>query len=148
MQRVKIVFEIEQDADGYPPVRVESVWAIDRGGGRFEIDNIPWFVKVATVGDVVGVERRDSELVFAEMLEQSSNSLIRILCARHVDPQAVRADLSALGCESEYDGDHNLVALSMPASAPADDVWQYLDSREASGDLEFEVPIHRQETDD
>lgn len=146
MKHVKILFELEQDEDGYPPVAVESLWAIDRGDGRYELDNIPFYVTVATAGDVVAVEDRSGQLAFAGVIQHSSNSLIRILCADEIDPQAVRADLKALGCESEYDG--VLIALSLPATVPAAPVWEYLDTREEAGAIEFEVPIHWVPDDD
>jgi len=42
--RVKVYFDLEKDADGYPPVNSESMWAVPMGEFRFRIDNIPFFV--------------------------------------------------------------------------------------------------------
>ncbi len=41
--RVKIVFELQQDEDGYPPVTRESLWATPTDGGLYRLDNIPFF---------------------------------------------------------------------------------------------------------
>lgn len=43
--RVKILFELEQDEDGYPPASTETLWASRAGDGLFKIDNIPFFAR-------------------------------------------------------------------------------------------------------
>ena len=50
---VHVIFPLEVDVDGWPPVSAERVWAFDLGDGRFRIDNPPWFVRNLAVGDIV-----------------------------------------------------------------------------------------------
>jgi hypothetical protein len=42
-RHVKVLFQLEQDEDGYPPASVESLWALPKGEGLFQVDNIPFF---------------------------------------------------------------------------------------------------------
>jgi hypothetical protein len=39
-QYVKVLFDLEQDEDGYPPAAAETLWAVQVGDGLFQIDNI------------------------------------------------------------------------------------------------------------
>lgn len=51
----KVFFKLEPDDDGYPPVSVESLWAQENQDGTCVIDNIPFYTREATLGDVVDV---------------------------------------------------------------------------------------------
>jgi hypothetical protein len=64
---VKIAFELVQDEDGYPPDRWETMWAIEIEPGLFSIDNIPFFARGVSPGDVVRV-RKDTESLFSRAL--------------------------------------------------------------------------------
>lgn len=52
----KILFELEQGADGYPPDRWESVWAYAIEPGLYRVDNIPFYIKGISSDDVVSAE--------------------------------------------------------------------------------------------
>jgi hypothetical protein len=60
----KIIFSLTQDADGYPPVAAENVWAMHRGGQHYEIDTLPFCTPAATLGD--SVEGTDTGLTHYE----------------------------------------------------------------------------------
>ncbi|MHC5021610.1 MAG: DUF4265 domain-containing protein [Planctomycetota bacterium] len=140
-ERVKIAFHLEVDEDGYPPVSVETLWAESLGGGRYRIDNIPFFVRDATDGDIVAASYVDEELRFTEVLEDSRNSLIRVLCRDGSNPQTLRKQLSVLGCETEFNGVHSLIAVSIPAGQPVEPVQQALATLRKQGLVDFEEPI-------
>ena len=49
--QVKILFQLTQDEDGYPPIQVEGVWALSApdGADGYLIDNVPFFTRDATL---------------------------------------------------------------------------------------------------
>ncbi|MEU1617315.1 DUF4265 domain-containing protein [Streptomyces sp. NPDC005722] len=51
-EHVKVHFRLEVE-DDWPPAGVESLWAVDRGDGRVELANTPFFVRGVANGDVV-----------------------------------------------------------------------------------------------
>lgn len=106
---VRIRFEIEQDEDGYPGVGTETVWA-RRGARGFEVDNIPFYVRGVSCGDVVSVEPPQSGIFeFREVIEPSFHSTIRVVLAKECSDRRpveermdeLRQRLSAIGCDSE-----------------------------------------------
>ena len=50
----KLFFNLEV-IDGYPPVSMESVWAEVTEEGHFKINNIPFYSKEISFGDIVSV---------------------------------------------------------------------------------------------
>ena len=50
---VKVRFRLEPDADAWPPVGSEGLWAESLGDGEFRIQNTPWFVCGVANGDIV-----------------------------------------------------------------------------------------------
>src|SRR5262245_55766000 len=114
MPHQKIFFSLEQDEAGYPPVGVESVWAIETNDGDFIIDNIPFFTCQATLGDVVEVERIDEELRYVSTRKRSGNSLLRVVFFEGHDPSRLRSDLTKLGCSTELSHLQSLIAVNVP----------------------------------
>src|SRR4051794_39990545 len=93
----KVFFSLEQDEDGYPPVTVESVWAIKHEDG-YELDNIPFYARSVACGDLVAVRRdEDGGLWFTNLIKPSGHSTIRILFAREEDVTSVRERLRDMG---------------------------------------------------
>ncbi|MEV6139131.1 DUF4265 domain-containing protein [Nocardia sp. NPDC051990] len=126
---VKVVFELPQDGDGWPPARTESMWAIRRNGDCVELNNIPFFVRGFASGDVVRVAADEEGVLWVkEAVECSDNCVIRIVpidgggevAAR----QAVLDAFAPLGVEGEGLARFNLVALHVPASADMQAVKQ------------------------
>lgn len=59
-QHVKILFELVQDEDGYPPVGVEGMWGAPLANGNALLDNIPFYARGVSSGDEVRT-RTDSD---------------------------------------------------------------------------------------
>jgi len=140
----KIVFRLEQDADGYPPVAYEGIWAIYQEGSRYLIDNIPFFTREATVGDSVEANNRDGELIYVRTLTQSGNSLIRIVYYEGTDPAILRKDLEHIGCSTEWDGDHQLIAINVPPEVMLNDIQEFLQTGFDQDRWDYEEVILRQ----
>ena len=140
----KIVFKLFQDEDGYPPVGYESVWAIPLGAGQFAIDNIPFFTCDATLGDVVSANEEMGELRFVTVIRNSGNSLLRLIYAEGADVEQIRSALRELGCSTEWDSNHRLISVNVPASVALSRVRAFLDSGVERGISDFEEAIARE----
>ncbi len=51
--RTKILFRLQRDEVGYPPTDWESLWATPLGSNQFEIDNVPFYIRGISSGDVI-----------------------------------------------------------------------------------------------
>ncbi len=143
--RKKIHFQLTQDEDGYPPVGVESVWAEPgENPGEYIIDNIPFFIREATLDDVVRVREQDGQLWFEATVRPSLHSLIRIVFFDLEQVDRVSKRLTDLGCEIEHFRAYKLLAVSIPANVKLSDVQSYLRSESDAGTLDYEEPILRQ----
>ncbi len=62
---VKVWFALEVDHEGWPPAGSEGMWAEPVGGGRYRVDNIPWFVRGLACGDVVDAQPDEAGVLWA-----------------------------------------------------------------------------------
>ena len=66
--------------DGYPPVSMESVWAEVTAEGYFKINNIPFYSKEVSFGDIVsGIQTEENYLLYDKTIIHSQNSTLRII---------------------------------------------------------------------
>ncbi|MGA3144230.1 MAG: DUF4265 domain-containing protein [Verrucomicrobiota bacterium] len=144
MSKIKINFELHRDEDGYPPIESESLWAQESESGLYLLDNIPFFEREATVGDLVAANAIDGVLWFVRVVKPSANSLIRAVFFDTASIDEVRQKLSSIGCESEYFQKHNLIAINVPPEASLKAVQDYLAAVAARGWIDYEEPILRQ----
>jgi hypothetical protein len=109
-----VLFRLERDDEGYPPADVEGVWAEESGDGGFIIDNIPFFARQATLGDVVEVRRSGDEIFYVSTKKRSGNSLIRVVFFDGHDPSTLRSELAKIGCSTEQSHLQSLIAVNVP----------------------------------
>lgn len=139
-----VVFELETDEDGWPPVGAERVWASHLGGDRYRIDNVPWFVRDLAVGDVVRAQAPDSDshLVFIEIVERSDHATVRLACFRSgpLEGDLARAlePFTTLGVYGEGAPQYGLLALDIEPTAPLAAVVSTLRAGVADGSWEYE----------
>ena len=136
---VKITFRLVQDADGYPPVHYESMWARSLPDGTYEIENIPFYSYDVAVGDVVKAQDVDGELFYVERVRESGNSVIRMLIYDRGELDSVRAELRALGCDLEGDG--VLLAVNVPADVPYTPIFRFLTEGDRAKRWGFEEAV-------
>jgi hypothetical protein len=141
----KISFELEQDADGYPPDKWESLWASEAEGGLYSVDNIPFYVKGISSGDKVSARADGDQLVFQKLVEPSSNSVFRLYLSNASTMQAVRDQFRGLGVETELSNLPKLVALEVPGTVNFGPVANLLGEGAASGRWEYEEGVLRHE---
>jgi hypothetical protein len=141
MTRSKVVFLLERDESGYPPVDAESVWVELLDDRRAQIDNIPFFVREATLGDIVMYSREGEELRYLSTLHRSGNSLVRVVCYPKADPTQMRRQIEKFGCETEYDSNHGLIAVNVPPTGDLEGLRAFLELGEDQGEIGYEEPI-------
>ena len=144
MPHKKILFRLERDSDGFPPVDVEGLWAEELGDGGFVIDNIPFFTRQVALGDLVETQEIDNETFYRLTRVKSKNSLLRVILFNNHDPSMLRSDLAHLGCSTELGHPASLIAVNIPPTTNIADVRQLLDKGSASGFWDYEEPILRQ----
>jgi hypothetical protein len=144
MAHQKVLFRLGRDDEGYPPADVEGVWAEETGDGGFIIDNIPFFTREATLGDVVEATRSGDELFYASTRERSGNSLLRVVFFGGHDPSGLRSELAKLGCSTEQSHLQSLIAVNVPPAVNIEEVRALLDDGSSKGCWDYEEPILRQ----
>jgi hypothetical protein len=140
----KIIFQLEKDEDDYPPNDYETLWASHVDGDLYSIDNIPFFVREISSGDVVKIKRKDGRLFFDAVVNESRNSVLRIIAYDEREIARLRQDLNEMGCESELSHIPNLIAVEVPETVCLEDVMSFLDKGEAKERWEYETASLRQ----
>ena len=145
---VKLLFRLERDQDGFPPVDVESVWANPQADGTYQIDNIPFYARGVAVGDTVTANEIDGELFFAALARPSGNSLIRAIVYDEAEVPRLCSELKDLGCDVEVYG--SFVAVDVPASISYAPICQLLEEGMSTERLGFEEAVlcHKASADD
>ena len=137
----KVMFRLEQDEDGYPPADWEHVWAKHLGDNRYQIDNIPFFVRGVSFGDVVTIECDNEELHYKEIVETSGHGTIRVILFDEKDVVPLRDVLSHMGCYSELSHIPTLIAVDVPPEVRYEDVVSFLMKGEEEGRWEYEESV-------
>lgn len=133
---VKILVPTEAE-NGYPPEEWESLWAKPLGGGRFKIDNIPFYAKNLSCDDIVEVSREADGYLFRRVIERSENSTIRVVVYDLAKEDSVRSDLTDLGCSMEGTGISGMIAINVP-KVSLTEVLDFLEAAYAEEKLDFE----------
>jgi hypothetical protein len=137
--KVKVLFRLTQDESGYPPYAIEGVWTSRRADGTYEIENIPFYSYDVAVGDVVRAQDVDGELFYLERVRESGNSVIRMLVYDRGDLDNIRAELRALGCDSEGDG--VVLAVNVPRDVPYAPIFRFLTAGDNAKRWGFEEAV-------
>lgn len=143
--RVKVHFQLQPDEDGWPPATVESVWA--KSGlheNEYVIDNVPFFAHEATIGDTVQVRKEGGNLWFEKVLQDSPNSLIRIIVKDPNMIEEISDKLISMGCDTEGYKNYKLLAVNIPATVSLVTVQDFLKLQEEAGLLGYEEAILKQ----
>jgi hypothetical protein len=118
--RMRVLFELKKDEDGYPPVDAERLWAEPLGNNLFKIDNVPFFVKGISCEDVVEASAdSEGELRYKSLVRPSARNTLRVVMFRESpDPRSLaervavlRSQLAEIGCSTELSHVPGLVAV-------------------------------------
>jgi Domain of unknown function (DUF4265) len=135
---VKILFRMERDARGWPPVDVEGIWATRASEGGFIVDNTPFYARGIALGDVVAAVEVDGELYFSKILAEGGHGTIRILLKNQAQLEEVSRRVEGFGCEIEY-APPRLIAVDVVPGAAVDELLGYLASEQEASRLGYEV---------
>ncbi len=143
---VKVGFKLDRDADDYPPADWEWMWASRVGDSTFKIDNIPFFAKLISSGDIVAATQTNTGLIFQKLVQPSGHSTVRVVILREGrnDEQVgaavkdIRQSLRAMGCSTELSHLPNLIAVDIPPEVNYRVVSEFLSQKEQDGLLEYE----------
>lgn len=143
---VKVLFELARSADGYPPATTESLWAIELGGGRYQIDSIPFFVTGVSCFDIVSATRNaDGVFCCSGLLEEKGHSTIRVILLDNAGSESIetrskelRSVLKTRGCSTEQSHIPGLISLDVPPEADFQDVRSFLQKGSESGLWDYE----------
>ena len=149
--RVKVLFDLKKDGDGYPPADTERLWAEPLGNNLFKIDNVPFFVKGISCEDVVEASSdTEGELRYRSLVRPSSHSTLRVILFRESpDPRPIedrvadlRRQLEEVGCSTELSHIPGLIAVDTD-SASIDRAFGVLRSGEKANLWEYEEGAKR-----
>jgi hypothetical protein len=130
------------EEDASHGVEAELLWAEDLGGGRFRIENIPFYIYGISYSDVVSADEDGDRQSFREVVARSGHSTYRILVK---DPNGFESDgfrrawqpLSILGCQYEV-ARRRWVAIDVPSTTDVFAVYELLEAGAKAGIWTFE----------
>ncbi len=143
---VRIMFPLNRNEDGYPPVDSETMWAVTDRQGAYKLDNIPFYACGISFEDVVTADAEESGLLkFREVIEPSMHSTVRVVLmkngtdARPMDERMaeLRHKLEKIGCSTEanYPG---FFAVDIPPSVTLSSVQGILSPGTKAGLWDYE----------
>ncbi|MDO5680638.1 MAG: DUF4265 domain-containing protein [Pelistega sp.] len=136
--RKKIFFRLEV-SDGYPPVAEESLWINEINDRLYEIDNIPFYTRDVSLGDIVSATQEEGILYFRSVIRDSGNSTLRVIFFDEERSNVCVIDyLKQLGCEVEFFS-KKFIAVSIKKAEELADVISYLEAQAAEEILDYEI---------
>lgn len=136
---IKILFLIEQDENGYPPVTIESLWAKKCPNNLYQIDNIPFYVREISYQDVVSISSTsEGTLTFEKIVTPSTLSTIRIIIFDKDKLSLLTNELEKLGCSWEGGDVPSLISVDIPPEVDIQRVWTLLEQWLKNDLLEYE----------
>jgi hypothetical protein len=136
--RIQILFPVEQDDNGHPPVTCEQIWCELINQDRYIVDNIPFYTRDVSLGDEIQTVMRDGDRWFVRLLKPSRNTTVRAFARNHMFRPLLIPRLHAFGGLTEKVEGNDLVAISFPPSADLASSLDFLDRETESGNVAFE----------
>ena len=143
----KVLFQLEQNEDDFPPIRVEMINATPLGDGLFRIENAPFFAANISYNDVVKASPTDvsGQYDFEEVVEQSQFTALSIIIMDESMDSFLMDLFRGLRCVIEYGefGVYRVLAVAIPGTIDYGTVrekLQALEDRELISFAELAVP--------
>jgi hypothetical protein len=135
----RIVFPLERDEDGFPPMDHESLWGkLASEDGAFRIDSIPFFATDVSLRDVVRAELVGDAWHFSEVLERAGHSTLRVMMLADGKLTVIRNALHQLGCQTELSHVPDFFSVDVPPDRALAPVIAYLKRMKTGRVLEHE----------
>jgi hypothetical protein len=142
----KVMFRLKKDADGYPPDDWESLWAYEVEPGLYSLDNVPFFARGVSWGDVVSGEQKGDELHFKEVVRPSDHSVLRVIVHDKSKVGEMHDKLKEMNCDTEQSHLPSLLTVDVPPTADLRKVLDFLSEGEADGRWTYEEASIREAT--
>ena len=141
----KILFQLFQDEDDWPPFSVESIWSAKLESHVYRLNNVPYFAKNISIGDVIRTQEIDEQEWFLEVQKESANSTVHVFCFDKVKRDNLQTWAKLNHCTWEYAFKQQYIALSIPPDVPKVTWIAKLNELESLHDdgLEYEVSALR-----
>jgi Domain of unknown function (DUF4265) len=130
---VKLLFE----HNAFNGNDIEGAWAI-RENEFYKLDNILFYAKEFSWGDLIKAKERNGELYAEAMVRESGHSTIRLLFKNSEDVQNTRDQLKEMNCDSELSNYEKLVAVNVPPQVSYKKLILFLDEGEKNGNWEYQ----------
>ena len=129
-----VAFKLDQDEDGWPPFRTESMHVELMGENSIRIGTPPFFIKDLAVGDVIKpVRNLEGEICEFSHESKSENSTIWIVSPGDSDVSREIKALVKLGCNCEELKQISLYSIHVPKDVNFDSIEALLEKIESAG---------------
>lgn len=135
MKQYKIYFEYKNDLE--KEHEIESAWA-EKIGEHYKLDNILFYAKEYSLGDIVSVKNINNELIVQSLIKESGHSTVRVFFHQPEIIQKTLEDLQTLGCSFEISNIKELVAIDIPRELDYALIKNYLDLGEKLDNWAYE----------
>lgn len=112
-------------------------------GMIYKIDSIPFFTYEVALGDEIAVFCGDSELSYLEIVRNSSNSQLRVVCFKETNQEEIRVSHSLIGCDTEWLEKFRINTVNITDAASIGAALKSPEIFEEQGLLEYEDAIVR-----
>jgi len=138
----KVIFELEHDRNGYPPIEFELLNVTSVSGDNFRIDNAPFFVREISYNDVVKAKKSEvkGQYHFVEVVEPSAFTSISIIILNREMDVYLMDLLRGLNCVVEFGefGRFRILAVAIPETTDYHLLKIQLETLESQNKLSFE----------
>jgi hypothetical protein len=142
---IELLFQLEQDEDGWPPVAVEGLWC-EPHDGSYRVETCPLFVKGLSVGDLIDVEQDErGEVLSFDVVRPSRNSTVWIIFWDESKVEPTLAELGFLDCDTTGPlggWKPKLCSANVPGNVSLNDVDAALEPQEL-GQIAVAYPSNR-----
>jgi len=135
---VKVLFRLERDLSGWPPLNIEGLWAKEINESEYMLCNVPFYVRGIANGDVVSVVEERGERFFENVVREGGHGTIRVLLKRTEQLDDVLEKLEGFRCGIEV-AEPRLLAIDVQVETSLAALLEFLDAEEAAARLGYEV---------
>ena len=138
---VKVIFELEIEEDGFPPIGTESLNAVRISEDSARLDNTPFFAGSVALGDVARCAKtsRPGIYRYEELLIAGGSKAISVIILDQDCKESISRFLDAHGCFHEYGdfGRFRMFAVEVDSSTDYGPISKYLDEQEKNGRISY-----------
>ena len=133
----KVAFPIEVGE-----ATTETLWALNLGEGRYQLDNTPWFAYGVSWQDVVEAvpEAEGGFPVFRRVVQKSGHRTLRTALPESAT-EAFLEEIKGLGCSFEG-ANREFIAIDVPPAVELQRVTDFLEEKEV--EWEYADPTHEE----